>query len=136
MFLKTNEEETFGNIMMLLCFKCNLSVCVRESYQSEGAQHTETLDIGQAELHEAEADDDAVEDVPARLEVVVRIQSDDLQHHLCCEDPREHLTHTRTHREGFKQTHQEMCNNTCMFLLMFDCRTDILIRLGEYLILS
>lgn len=64
-------------------------MCV--SYQSEGAQHTEPLDVGQAELHEAEADNDAVEDVPARLEVVIRIQSDDLQHHLCCEDPREHL---------------------------------------------
>lgn len=65
-------------------------------YQSEGAQHAESLDIGQAELHEAEADDDAVEDVPACLEVVVRIQSDDLQHHLCCEDPREDLRETQT----------------------------------------
>ncbi len=69
------------------------------SYQSEGAKHTEPLDIGQAELHEAEADDDAVEDVPARLEVVIRIQSDDLQHHLRCEDPREHLTHRHTHTQ-------------------------------------
>lgn len=69
------------------------TVCV--IYQPEGAQHAQPLHIGQAELHEAEADNDAVEDVPARLEVVVRIQSDDLQHHLCCEDPGEHLKVTQ-----------------------------------------
>lgn len=57
------------------------------NYQSEGTQHAEPLDVGQAELHQAEADDDAVEDVPARLEVIVGIQSNDLQHHLSCEDP-------------------------------------------------
>lgn len=55
-------------------------------YQPEGTQHAQPLHVRQAQLHEAEADDDAVEDVPARLEVVVGIQSDDLQEHLCCED--------------------------------------------------
>lgn len=59
----------------------------RKTYQPEGAQNAETLHVRQTQLHEAEADDDAVEDVPAGLEVVVRIQSDDLQHHLCSEDP-------------------------------------------------
>lgn len=42
-------------------------------YQSEGAEHAEPLHVRQAELHEAEADDDAVEDVPACLEVEVGI---------------------------------------------------------------
>lgn len=82
--------------MITLSLRCD------GSYQSEGAQHTEPLDVRQAELHEAEADDDAVEDVPARLEVVVRVQSDDLQHHLCCEDPREHLRDRDTLGEEFK----------------------------------
>lgn len=83
-------------------------------YQSEGAQHAEPLDVGQAELHEAEADDDAVEDVPARLEVVVRIQSDDLQQHLRGEDPREHLTHTRS-------SNQTQTSPTRSFVFMFVC---------------
>lgn len=83
-------------------------------YQSEGAQHAEPLDVGQAELHEAEADDDAVEDVPARLEVVVRIQSDDLQQHLRGEDSREHLTHT----EGSNQTQTSARSS---FIFTFVC---------------
>lgn len=61
------------------------------SYQSERPEHREAFYVGQAKLHETETDDDAVEDVPAFLEVVVGIQGDDLEAHLCCEYAREHL---------------------------------------------
>lgn len=61
------------------------------TYQAEGAQHREPLHIGQPQLHQAQRDDDAVKDVPALLEVLVGVQSNELQHHLCREDPREHL---------------------------------------------
>lgn len=46
-------------------------------YQAEGAKHRQVAHAGQAQLHEAEDDDDAVEDVPALLEVVVGVQGDD-----------------------------------------------------------
>lgn len=79
------------------------------TYQPEGAQDAEPLHIRQSELHEAEAHDDAVEDVPARLEVVVRVQGDDLQNHLRCEDPRENLREHkhRGHRGHTGVTHTE-----------------------------
>lgn len=60
-------------------------------YQAEGAKHRQVAHAGQAQLHEAEDDDDAVEDVPALLEVVVGVQGNDLEGHLCCEDPCEDL---------------------------------------------
>lgn len=75
-------------------------------YQSKWTQHTEAFNVRQAKLHEAEAHDDAVKDVPASLEVIVRIQSDDLKHHLCCEDSRENLanTHRQKNRNSDIQT--------------------------------
>ena len=60
-------------------------------YQAEGAKHRQVAHAGQAQLHEAEDDDDAIEDVPALLEVVVGVQGNDLEGHLCCEDPCEDL---------------------------------------------
>lgn len=63
----------------------------RSVYQSEGSQDRQALDIGEAELHQTEANDDAVKDVPALLEVVVGIQRNQLQHHLGSEDPCKHL---------------------------------------------
>lgn len=47
-------------------------------YQSEGSENGQSLHIGQAQLHEAEAHDDAVKYVPTLLEIVVGVQSDNL----------------------------------------------------------
>lgn len=64
---------------------------LRFSHQSKGSQDRQALDVREAELHETEANNDAVKDVPSLLEVVVGIQCDQLQHHLGSEDPSEHL---------------------------------------------
>lgn len=64
------------------------------TYQAEGAEHREPLHIGQAQLHQAQGDDDAVKDVPALLEILVGIQSNELQDHLRREDPRKDLWET------------------------------------------
>lgn len=61
------------------------------NYQSEGTQNREPPHFGEAELHQTEADDDAVKDVPALLEVQVRILHNDLHPHLSCENAREDL---------------------------------------------
>jgi len=60
-------------------------------HQTEGAQDGQPLDVGQAQLHQAHGHDDAVEDVPAHLEVVVGVHGDQLEEHLRCKDPCEHL---------------------------------------------
>lgn len=60
-------------------------------YQTEGTQHRQVAHAGQAQLHETEDDDDAVEDIPALLEVVVWVKGDDLEGHLRREDSGEHL---------------------------------------------
>lgn len=60
-------------------------------YQSERSQDRQPLHIGETQLHQTEANNDAVKDVPALLEVVVGIQSNQLQHHLSCKDSCEHL---------------------------------------------
>lgn len=60
-------------------------------YQSKGPEHWQAFYICQAQLHKTEADNNAIEDVPALLEVVVRIQSNNFEAHLCCEDASEHL---------------------------------------------
>lgn len=64
-------------------------------YQTEGAEHRQVAHAGQAQLHETENDDDAVEDIPALLEVVVGVKGDDLEGHLRCEDSREDLNRER-----------------------------------------
>lgn len=61
------------------------------THQSEGAEHGQPLHVGQAQFHQAEGDDDTVEDVPALLEVLIGVHGDDLQYHLCCEDAGEDL---------------------------------------------
>lgn len=63
-------------------------------YQSERSQDGQPLYIWETQLHQTEANNDAVEDIPALLEVVVGIQSNQLQHHLSCKDPCEHLENT------------------------------------------
>lgn len=60
-------------------------------YQSEGSQDRQPLYIGETQLHQTEANNDAVKDIPALLEVIVGIHGDQLQHHLSCEDPSEDL---------------------------------------------
>lgn len=60
-------------------------------YQTEGTQHGQPLHVGQAQLHQAECDNEAVEDVPALLEILIGVQGDQLQHHLCSENAREDL---------------------------------------------
>ena len=77
-----------------------------QTHQSEGPEHRQSIYIGQAELHQTEADDDAVKDVPALLEVVVRVQGDYLEAHLGGEDAREHL---QRHRERNRGIHQAPC---------------------------
>lgn len=66
-----------------------VSVC--ESYQPKGPQHRQALYISQAQLHQTQTNNDAVKDVPARLEIVVRVLGDDLEAHFSCEDARENL---------------------------------------------
>lgn len=81
---------------MLFSFSKKTSLSQR-SYQSKGPEHRQAFHIGQAELHQAQANDDAVKDVPTLLEVVVGIQGNDLEAHLCSEDPCEHLMTKRAH---------------------------------------
>lgn len=69
--------------------ECN--VCVSDSYQSEGPEHRQAFNISQAKLHQTETNNNAIKDVPTLLEVIVRIQSDNLKAHLCCEDACKHL---------------------------------------------
>lgn len=61
------------------------------NYQSEGSQNRQAFYIRKPELHQAETNNKAVKDVPALLEVVVWVQSDNLQDHLSCEDSCEDL---------------------------------------------
>lgn len=60
-------------------------------YQTEGTEHRQPLHVGQAQLHQAEGDNEAVEDVPALLEILIGVHGDQLQHHLCSENAREDL---------------------------------------------
>lgn len=60
-------------------------------YQSERAKDRQSLYVGETQLHQTEANNDAIKNVPALLEVVVGIQRDQFQHHLSCEDPSEYL---------------------------------------------
>ena len=75
------------------------------SHQAEGAQDGQPLDVGQAQLHQAHGHDDAVEDVPAHLEVVVGVHGDQLEEHLGREDPSEHLDKKRSPTEA--GTHEQ-----------------------------
>lgn len=61
------------------------------TYQTEGTEHGQPLHIGQPQLHQAEGDNEAVEDVPALLEIFVGVHGDQLQNHLCSEDAGEDL---------------------------------------------
>ena len=72
----------------------------RKGYQSEGSQDGQALHIRQTQLHQAQADDDAVENVPALLKIKVRVQSDDLQNHLSSEDSSEDLQEQQIQTNG------------------------------------
>lgn len=61
------------------------------AHQTEGPENGQTLDISEAQLHQTECDDDAVENVPAHLEVVVGVHGNQLEDHLCREYPSEDL---------------------------------------------
>lgn len=61
------------------------------TYKSEGPEHRQPLYIRQAEFHEAHGHDDAVEYIPADLEVVVWVHGDEFENHLSCKDACEDL---------------------------------------------
>lgn len=63
----------------------------RRAYQTEGAKHRQAALLGYAQLQQAHGDDDAVEDVPLLLEVVVGVKGNDLEGHLHREKHREDL---------------------------------------------
>lgn len=60
-------------------------------YQTEGPEDRQPLHIRQPQFHQTEGDDDAVENVPAYLKVVVGIHGDKFEEHLCREYPCENL---------------------------------------------
>lgn len=61
------------------------------SYQPKGPQHRQAFYVGQAQLHQTQTNNNAIKDVPTLLEIVVRVQGNDLEAHFCCEDARENL---------------------------------------------
>lgn len=66
-------------------------ISLYESYQPKGPQHGQAFYVGQTQLHQTQTNDNAVKDVPTLLEIVVRVQGDDLEAHFSCEDARENL---------------------------------------------
>ena len=61
------------------------------SHQTERPKDGEPLDICQPQLYETESDNDAVENVPAHLKVIVGIHCDEFEEHFRREDPSENL---------------------------------------------
>lgn len=57
--------------------------------------------ISQAEFHKTHGHDDAVEYIPADLEVVVWVHRYEFEDHLSCEDAREHLERHAPSLVGF-----------------------------------
>lgn len=53
-----------------------------QQYQAEGPQHRHAALLGCAQLHQAHGDDDAVENVPLLLEVIVGVEGDDFEDHF------------------------------------------------------
>lgn len=62
------------------------------THQSEGSEHRQPLYIRQPQLHQTQAHNEAIKDIPALLEVVVWIHRYQLGKHFSCEDTCEHLT--------------------------------------------
>lgn len=82
---------------------CELGVQVRDKvscYQSERSQDRESLYIGEAQLHQTEANNDTIKNVPALLEIIIGVQGNQLQCHLSCKDPCKNLGNTRKKRLG------------------------------------
>lgn len=63
----------------------------RHTHQSEGSQQRQSLNISKHQLHQTQAHDEAIEYVPALLEVVIRVHRYELRDHLGCENGSEHL---------------------------------------------
>ncbi len=61
------------------------------THQSEGSEHRQPLYISQPQLHQTQAHNEAIKDIPALLEVVVWIHRYQLDTHFSCEDTCEHL---------------------------------------------
>lgn len=61
------------------------------SHQTEGPEDGQPLDVCKPQLHQTERDDDAVENVPANLEIVVWIHGDQFEEHFRREDSCENL---------------------------------------------
>ncbi len=62
-----------------------------QTYQTEGPENGQSLNIGQSQLHQTECDNDTVKNVPAHLEVIVGVHSNELEHHFSCEDSSKYL---------------------------------------------
>lgn len=70
-------------------------------YQAEGPQHREASLLGRAQLYQAHGDDDAVEDIPPFLEVIVGVKGNDFEDHFSSEKHGEDLqTETRSSSAG------------------------------------
>lgn len=60
-------------------------------YQSEGSKNWEPFHICKTKLNQAKGYNKTIKDIPAFLEIIVRIHCDDLEKHFCCEDSSEDL---------------------------------------------
>lgn len=61
------------------------------THQSEGSEHRQSLYIGQPQLHQTQAHNEAIKDIPALLEVVVWVHCNQFGKHFGSEDTSEHL---------------------------------------------
>lgn len=70
----------------------------REHYQAEGPHHRHAALLGHSQLHQAHGDNDAVENVPPLLEVIVGVEGNDFEDHFRSEKHGEDLwVETRIH---------------------------------------
>lgn len=72
----------------------------KKVYQSEGSQHRKTFHIGQAQLHQTQAHNEAIEYIPALLEVVVWVHCNQFGKHFGSEDTSKHLQRKKLNLGG------------------------------------
>lgn len=73
-------------------------VAKRGPYQAEGPQHCHAALLGRDQLYQAHGDNDAVENVPPLLEVIVGVKGNDFEEHLSRKEHGEDLQRvTRSH---------------------------------------
>lgn len=77
---------SLGRFLFLLSFYFALFF-----YQSEWTENWQSFHIGEAKLYQAERHNKAIKDIPAFLEIIVRIHCNNFQKHFCCKDPGEDL---------------------------------------------